>query len=200
MDGRRGPRRFRWLGRRTPWWAAVLVFGMCLQSGLGDVRARESTGDRREEVLAPSGRTIDVRQVLQAPIDDVLRIVTDYERYADMIPDIFSAEILRRDQDGTDVRFKYHLVMAGDLEITRRFVQRGQSRIEFSTLSGDLGELSGSWSLTAGAAPDTTEVAYQASLKPSFDAPSFLVRYVLRSEAPRILDRVERVASQKSKS
>ena len=44
-------------------------------------------------------------------------------------------------------------------------------------------------------ASGTTEVAYQASLKPGFDAPGFLVRYVLRSEAPRILDRVERIAN-----
>jgi ribosome-associated toxin RatA of RatAB toxin-antitoxin module len=189
--------------RRASWTVILAALVLWVRPGaVADVGARESSGagDRRQEWLAPSGRSIDLRQVLHAPVEDVLRVVTDYERYADMVPDIFSAEVLRREADLTDVRFKYHLVMAGDLEITRRFVQHGQSRVDFSTLGGDLAELSGSWNLKPGEAPDTTEVAYQASLKPGFEAPGFLVRYVLRSEAPRILDRVERLAKAKPKS
>jgi ribosome-associated toxin RatA of RatAB toxin-antitoxin module len=179
--------------------ALMAISALCALSGGHGVAAREATGNGREEVLAPSGRAIDVRQVLDASIDDVFRTVTDYERYVDMIPDIFSAEVVRRDDSVVDVRFKYHLVMAGDLGITRRFVQRDHARVDFSTLDGDLGELSGSWTFKPAADPGKTEVAYQATLKPRFDAPGFLVRYVLRSEAPRILDRIERLANTEPK-
>jgi len=174
--------------------SALGAMALCLLPYARHVAAREATGGGREELLAPSGRAIEVRQVLDASIDDVFRVVTDYERYADMIPDIFSAEVLRKDESGVDVRFKYHLVMAGDLSITRRFVHRDRARVDFSTLDGDLGELAGSWTFAAAEA-GKTRVAYQATLKPRFEAPGFLIRYVLRSEAPRILDRVERMAN-----
>lgn len=186
--GRRPHRRW------APTITAVAALALCLLPHGRHVAAREDAGSDRQELLAPSGRAIEVRQVLDASVDDVFRVVTDYERYADMIPDIFSAEVLRREESVADVRFKYHLVMAGDLSITRRFVHRGRERVEFSTLDGDLGELSGSWTFAATADPGKTQVSYQATLKPQFEAPGFLVRYVLRSEAPRILDRVERMA------
>jgi coenzyme Q-binding protein COQ10 len=185
--------------RRTPTgWsagaAAAVAVALCLLPQGHPVAAREALGAGREELLAPSGRAIEVRQVLDASVDEVFRVVTDYERYADMIPDIFSAEILRRDDTVVDVRFKYHLVIAGDLSITRRFEHHDRARVEFSTLDGDLGELSGTWKFEPTAEPGKTRVSYQATLKPRFEASGFLVRYVLRSEAPRILDRVERLA------
>lgn len=172
----------------------VALSALCLLPGAAPVGARESVPGHRSQRLTASGRSIEVRDLLAVPVDDVIRVVTDYERYAEMIPDVFSAEVLRRDETGVDVRFKYHLVMAGDLEIIRRFVLQGQSRIEFSTLGGDLGELSGSWTFRPGEDPDTTQVAYRATFTPRFDAPDVLVRYVLKSEAPRLLDRVDRMA------
>lgn len=179
----------------VPTVSALAAVALCLLPHGRHVAAREDVAAGRQELLAPSGRAIEVRQVLDASVDEVFRVVTDYERYADMIPDIFSAEVLRREDSVVDVRFKYHLVMAGDLTITRRFVHRDRARVEFSTLEGDLGELSGSWTFAASAEPGKTQVAYQATLKPRFEAPGFLVRYVLRSEAPRILDRIERMAN-----
>lgn len=195
MIAERDATKGRW-GR--PALVLLALGGLWASPGGGVVGAREVAADGRREVLSPSGRSIEVRQVLDASVDDVFRVVTDYERYADMIPDIFSAEVLRREDGVVDVRFKYHLVMAGDLDITRRFVQDGHSRVTFSTLDGDLGELAGAWTFRTGDEPGKTEVAYQATLKPRFDAPGFLVRYVLRSEAPRILDRVERMANART--
>lgn len=183
------------LRRWTAVAALVVALALCLLPDGADVAAREEVGTGRQELLAPSGRAIEVRQILDASPDDVFRVVTDYERYADMIPDIFSAEILRREDSVVDVRFKYHVVMAGDLTITRRFVHQGRTKVEFSTLDGDLGDLSGSWTLAPSGEAGKTQVSYEATLSPRFEAPGFLVRYVLRSEAPRILDRVERMAN-----
>jgi ribosome-associated toxin RatA of RatAB toxin-antitoxin module len=178
------------LGRARIWAAVVGVLLVAsivgAAPGRGDALPRVYTTN---DTALPdgSGRTITIVGHLKAPAEDLFGVISDYAHYADLIPDITQVKIVS-EQDGVVVaRFRYFLLTAGELQITREFTHHPTSSIDFRTIEGNLGEMWGKWEFLA--EPDTkdTKVTYTASLRPRFNAPEFVVKHILKSEAPKVM-------------
>ena len=48
---------------------------------------------------------------IDAPVESVFEVITDYERYCDFLPEIKRAEIISRNEDALVVRFELEIVM-----------------------------------------------------------------------------------------
>lgn len=133
--------------------------------------------------------TVSLDRSVAVPLRQVREMVTEFERYAQDVPIVQGVEVVAREPGSTLVRFRYRIVRAGDFVLERRFVDRGERRVDFDSEAGTLGRLTGSWLLSPDPEDAThTRVRYEASLEPGFDAPAFLIRYVLKNEAPNLLD------------
>jgi ribosome-associated toxin RatA of RatAB toxin-antitoxin module len=128
----------------------------------------------------------------------VWRILTDYSRLADFVPDLKSARVVSRtgdkviiDQQGS-VRL---LFFSQPIRLRVEAHEQAPNRIDVSLVDGDMKVYRCAWELTAGAAGGTT-VKYTATIEPKFYVPGLvgasLVRRDIASMMAAVLQRMDR--------
>jgi ribosome-associated toxin RatA of RatAB toxin-antitoxin module len=121
--------------------------------------------------------------VVAAPPERVWRVLTDYERLPEFIPGLERSRLL---QDSLGARRVEQVGAAGwfFLKIRARVVLRVQecacSRIDFRAIDGDFDVFEGWWSLLPEDGGRATRLEYWADVQPSFRAPGFLTRFLVR--------------------
>jgi ribosome-associated toxin RatA of RatAB toxin-antitoxin module len=153
-----------------------------------------STGDTpRIDVVENAGVfRVDASFTVAAPAQTVAKVLTDYERIPEFMPDVTTSQVLSRTDAGLVVeqeataKFmmfskRVHLVLdVAEDGNTIRFRDRcGKS---FTTYEG-------AWILTE--TNGVTAVAYQLSAKPSFEVPGFVLKRLLKRDAGVMIDRLK---------
>jgi carbon monoxide dehydrogenase subunit G len=121
--------------------------------------------------------------VVAASPEAVWRVLTDYERLPEFIPDLERCRLL---QDSLSIRQVEQVGVAGWLffkihaRVVLRVQERAFSRIEFCTIGGDFDVFEGWWSLLPENGGRATMLKYQIDVQPSFHYPGFLTKFLVR--------------------
>lgn len=110
-------------------------------------------------------------------------VLTDYDHYAEFIPDIVSSRIVSRNHDGMTVEYNgqfgflffrqpMHLVLDVVLDPPRRIIAR--------SVSGDLRDMTGSYEISEGA--QALRLTYRARFVPAVSLPPFIGLAVVRHQ------------------
>lgn len=119
----------------------------------------------------------------------VWRILTDYNRMADYVPDMKSARVVSRngekviiDQLGA-VRF---LFFSRDIHLVVQVVEQAPHRIDVSLIEGDMKIYRCTWELEASAGGGT-RVIYNATIEPKFYVPGMVEASLVRRDIARMM-------------
>lgn len=116
--------------------------------------------------------TIDVN----APVDAIFEVATDFAHYPDWNPDIKEVEVKETDSQGRAVKvwFKVDARVKTVTYTLGYDYSDAPERFSWELIDGDVKELSGSYSFDE--FDDVTEVEYETSIDPGFKLPGFLKR------------------------
>ena len=170
-------------------WVAAL-FTLAAGSVLSAASAPEPQVSVREESgVYTVSATFGVSQAPSAAV----AVLTDYERIPRFMPEVRTSHVLER-TDGRAVveqeavaRFmmfskSIHLVLE---------IQEQEGAIRFQDRCGrNFSRYDGSW--TTAERDGYTAITYELSAKPSFDVPEFLLKSLLKRDASRMIERLQR--------
>jgi len=118
---------------------------------------------------------VEARALLRADLETAWGVLTDYDRYAEFIPDLKSSRILARsgssvvvEQKGQAGFFLFHFPM----EVTLSVTEAPRSGITSRAIAGTFREMTGSYTLTRDG--DDLRFAYYGRLVPDFVLPPLI--------------------------
>lgn len=167
------------LVRLLPW----LLLGWGL---LGASSVRSDEGIKFEAVWEGEFVAVSANADLQVDAATVWGVLTDYDRFAEFIPDMVSSRIVSRSRDGMVVeqrgefgflffRQPVHLVLDVVLEPPRRMLAR--------SIAGDLRDLASVFEI--GETPRALRLAYKARFLPAVSLPPFIGLAIVRHQMER---------------
>jgi ribosome-associated toxin RatA of RatAB toxin-antitoxin module len=172
----------------------IARFCLCLLLALSLPAMAQRAGleVRVERHHTDSGNVYEVNargEVAAAP-DAVWRILTDYERMPEFVPDLHSTKVLSRsgdeavlEQTGTArllfFRRAIHLVV--------RVREQPVAQIEVSLVDGDMKVYHCTWRLIAVPETGGTRVLYSGRMAPKFYVPGLLGAGIIRADIERMM-------------
>ncbi|DBB03663.1 TPA: hypothetical protein ACH3X3_010990 [Trebouxia sp. C0006] len=179
------------------WEAAV-------DSGTKGVRVFQMDHHPRKRIFA------EVR--VHASVEQVWRVITDYDHLADFVPNLIASKRLpittpgriHLQQLGCSQSVFWRLEAEAVLECVEIHKAMGAKELRFKAIEGDFKEYSGSWVVEPDpAAHTTTLLKYEISLEPKLSIPSAIVTCVVKAGLPAnmmaMARRAEQVAEMKRK-
>ncbi|MEO7497374.1 MAG: SRPBCC family protein [Massilia sp.] len=169
----------------------------CALPAFGQPRALDVTVTRGD---SDGGHVYSVGAsgVVAAAPAKVWKILTDYERMPEFVPDMRSARVLARDSyrvtlEQTGVaRF---LFFRRDIHLVVQILEQPMSRIDVGLVSGDMRLYHCRWELQPLDAGGT-RIVYSGQLAPKFYVPGMLGANMIRSDIEKmmtaVLDRLDR--------
>lgn len=118
----------------------------------------------------------------------VWRILTDYNRMADYVPDMKSARVVSRNGDKVIIdqlgaaRF---LFFSRDIHLVVEVHEHAPNRLEVNLVDGDMKIYRCSWELTAAGAG--TRVSYNATIEPKFYVPGLVEAGLVHRDIARMM-------------
>lgn len=126
------------------------------------------------------------------------RILTDYDRLADYVPDLKSARVLARDGDKViveQVGAARFLFFSRDIRLVVLVHEQPPNKIDVSLIEGDMKVYRCSWELVP-LESGGTRVLYRAAIEPAFYVPQAIGTNLVRQDIARmmkaVLKRIER--------
>lgn len=120
------------------------------------------------------------------PIEVFFAAIVDYETYPEFIEPIHSVKVLKKTGTGARVRFNAHYFR--DVNYTLDLVHRKPFEVSWSLSGGDaFKHMSGAWELEA-IDDCLTRVTYEADVALHITTSGFIVRRVLQSSLPKMMD------------
>ena len=167
------------LARLLPW--LLLAWGL-----FGAISARSDEGITLEAVWEGEFVAVTAGADLQVDAATAWSVLTDYDRFAEFIPDMVSSRIISRSRDAMVVeqrgefgflffRQPMHLVLDVVLEPPRRILAR--------SISGDLRDLAASFEISE--TPQALRLAYRARFLPAVSLPPFIGLAIVRHQMQR---------------
>jgi len=101
--------------------------------------------------------------IIDAPVNEVWQIVTDYNRYHEFLPQTKRVRILKQSGDTAEVEYNLKLavsVVGIGIDYILRHTHQKPDRIHFELVSGDLAEVRGGWELIPTAGGEKTLAFY----------------------------------------
>jgi ribosome-associated toxin RatA of RatAB toxin-antitoxin module len=133
---------------------------------------------------------VNARGAVGAAPDAVWRVLTDYERMPDFVPDLHSAKVLSRsgnqvvlEQTGT----AHLLFFRRAIHLVVQVHEQPASQIDISLVEGDMKIYQCSWRLIAQPATGGTQVVYSGRMAPNFYVPGMLGANMLRADIRRMM-------------
>lgn len=179
------------------WEAAV-------DSGMKGVRVFQMDHQHSKHIFA------EVR--IHASVEQVWRVITDYDHLADFVPNLVVSERLPSNvtgrihlrQIGCSQSVFWRLEAEAVLECVEVHKAMGAKELRFKAIEGDFQEYSGSWVVEPDpSAHTTTLLKYEISLQPKLSIPSAIVTCVVKAGLPAnmhaMAKRAEQVAETKRK-
>ncbi|XP_068660004.1 uncharacterized protein [Aristolochia californica] len=129
---------------------------------------------------------------VEADVDSVWNVLTDYERLADFIPNLVcSGRIpcphpgrIWLEQRGLQRALYWHIEARVVLDL-QEFPHLANGReLHFSMVDGDFKKFEGKWSVKAGVRSCMTTLSYEVNVIPRFNFPAILLERIIRSDLP----------------
>lgn len=123
----------------------------------------------------------------------VWRVLTDYNRMADYVPDLKSARVVAR--DGDKVILEQHgaarmLFFSRDIHLIVEVHEQAPHRIDVSLIDGDMKVYRCSWEISAVAATGGSRISYNASIEPKFYVPGLVGTSMVRKDIAKMMSAV----------
>jgi uncharacterized membrane protein len=130
------------------------------------------------------------------PLDEVRRMMTDYEQIPNYMPNVDSSRVVGRTDSSLWVHqvFKTRLILPWTFRFTHEFVEESPTVLRFKMLEGNLSSFTGVWRFTPN--KDGTQIAYTAAVGHGIRLPGFLMRYIAKRQVnkmmPALVEELER--------
>lgn len=148
---------------------------------------------RRVSLDAAPMYEVSASGAVQAPLAEVWKILTTYERMNEFVPDLAASRVLARDgneviveQFGT-ARFMF---MSRAIHLVVRATENPMSSIDVALVSGDMAYYTSHWELLPLPETGGTRLIYQGRLVPNFYVPDLLGGRMIRSDIERMMGAV----------
>ncbi len=120
----------------------------------------------------------------------VWRILTDYNRMADYVPDMKSARVVSRNGDKVIIEQRgaaRFLFFSRDIHLIVQVHEQAPNKIDVSLIDGDMKVYRCSWELTPIAATGGTRVLYNATIEPKFYVPGMVGASLVRKDVAKMM-------------
>jgi ribosome-associated toxin RatA of RatAB toxin-antitoxin module len=172
----------------------ILCLTLCLQFACArPAMARPPAVDVSvERVEADGGRVYQVSargDVAAAPAA-VWRILTDYDRMAEFVPDLHSARVLSRSGDKAVVEqlgVAHFLFFRRAIRLVVQVHEQPISQIDISLVDGDMSVYNCTWKLVPVPETGGTRVLYSGALAPKFYVPGMFGANLIRADIARMM-------------
>lgn len=147
---------------------------------------------RVERVNTDAGRVYEVNasgEVAAAPAV-VWRILTDYDRMGEFVPDLRSAKVLSRSGDDVTIEqvgVARVLFFSRDIRLVVHAREQPISQIDVSLVDGDMRVYRCTWRLVPVPETGGTRVIYSGEMAPKFYVPGMLGANMIRSDVEKMM-------------
>jgi ribosome-associated toxin RatA of RatAB toxin-antitoxin module len=168
---------------------ACLLVGLHSTSALAKPPAVDVSVER---VDSDSGRVYQVsaRGEVAANPAAVWRILTDYDRMAEFVPDLHSTRVLERRGDQAIVEQRgvaHFLFFRREIRLLVQVREQPMSQIDISLVDGDMTVYNCVWRLVPVPETGGTRVVYSGVLAPKFYVPAMLGANLIRADLARMM-------------
>jgi coenzyme Q-binding protein COQ10 len=124
--------------------------------------------------------------VINAPVEKVFRIVTDYERYAEFLPEVKRVSTSGRSNNRVKVHYEVEVIKR--IKYTLEMNEEPPHRVSWSFVEGELmRDNHGSWSLEP-ASGEATQATYSIEMALGPLVPKAIVKALVETSLPKMLD------------
>lgn len=136
---------------------------------------------------------VDATGTVQASLPRVWRILTNYERMTEFVPDMESCKVLSR--NGNEVIIEQFgvarfLFMNRTIHLIVRATEQPMSSIDIALISGDMKHYESRWELIPVPETGGTRIVYHGKLLPNFYVPGLIGSKMIRSDIERMMGAV----------
>ncbi|TFW24025.1 SRPBCC family protein [Duganella callida] len=136
---------------------------------------------------------VDATGTVAASLPKVWRILTNYERMTEFVPDMESCKILSR--NGNEVIIEQFgvarfLFMSRTIHLIVRATEQPMSSIDIALISGDMKQYESRWELVPVPETGGTRIIYHGKMLPNFYVPGILGTKMVRSDIERMMSAV----------
>jgi ribosome-associated toxin RatA of RatAB toxin-antitoxin module len=133
---------------------------------------------------------LDASGVVAAPLPRVWRILTNYERMTEFVPDLESCKVLSR--TGNEVMIEQFgvarlLFMSRPIHLIVRATEQPMSAIDIALVSGDMKHYEARWELIPIPETGGTKVVYKGRMMPNFYVPSLFGSKMIRIDVEHMM-------------
>jgi len=135
-------------------------------------------------------------QIMNAPVDKIYKVLSDYEAYPDFMDGVTKVEVLTR--DGSKVNARYSLNMIKKFTYTINLVEVENKSVEWTFDDGDIFSTNnGKWDLTD-LGDGTTEVTYsiEVDIKIKMLGAGMITKQLTKIQLPAMMKSVEKRAQE----
>ncbi|XP_020595601.1 uncharacterized protein LOC110035672 isoform X2 [Phalaenopsis equestris] len=144
------------------------------------------------DVVSWRERRIRAKALVHADVDAVWRVLTDYERLADFIPNlIYSGRIpcpdvgrIWLEQRGMQRALYWQIEARVVLDLQEFNNLDNERELQFTMVDGDFIKFEGKWSVKTGPRSSTAILTYEVSVIPRFSFPAIFLERIIRSDLP----------------
>nr|XP_010912051.1 uncharacterized protein LOC105038057 isoform X1 [Elaeis guineensis] len=161
----------------------------------------QAQGGREEEdrhvrcdvdVVSWRERRIKARILVDADIEAVWSVLTDYERLADFIPNLVCSERIPcphqgriwLEQRGLQRALYWHIEARVVLDLQELPDSANGRELHFSMVDGDFKKFEGKWSVKAGPRSSAAILSYEVNVIPTFNFPAIFLERIITSDLP----------------
>jgi ribosome-associated toxin RatA of RatAB toxin-antitoxin module len=157
------------------------------------VLASTAEAPRIEVVDDAGGFRVSASFAVAQSLPDVMRVLTDYERIPQFMPDVQTSEVLERSASATVVAqsaVSSYLMFSKRIHLVLR-VNEAEGTIRFRDTCGkSFATYEGSWVVEQ--KDGFAQVAYELTARPSFAVPAFVLKKLLKRDALVMIERLRR--------
>ncbi|NRR33159.1 SRPBCC family protein [Oxalobacteraceae bacterium] len=170
-----------------------LLIGVCVPVLAQSPKAelpRLEVSVKRVELDALHMFEVDAVGSVQAAPATVWRILTNYEKMSEFVPDLSACKVLGR--NGNEVTIEQFgtarfLFMSKSIHLIVRATEQPQTSIDIALVSGDMKHYESRWELIPIPETGGTRVVYSGRLIPNFYVPGLLGANIIRSDVERMM-------------
>lgn len=123
--------------------------------------------------------------LIEAPIEKVFGIITDYEKYVEFLPEVKRIQISAR--SGNQVEVQHEVAMIATVRYTLRLTEDKPSRVSWSLVKGEfMRQNQGSWLLEA-QGDGRTQATYSIEMTFGPLVPRAIVNALVETSLPKML-------------
>jgi ribosome-associated toxin RatA of RatAB toxin-antitoxin module len=140
---------------------------------------------------------IEVRRVLEAPLEKVIAIAKDVEAYPSFMPDVKSVKVVESSDEGRVQKVEWVGVIkqfAREIRWTQEDRWISPTRVEFTQIEGDYDKMEGYWEFTEtdGSTEFTNVLEYEYRVPLLGALVTKVVEFLVRQNLESIMDGIEK--------